>query len=48
MYWLQVESTRVYLRSTRYCGAEPCANFGSEKNEVRHFIVFTDMEQFDL
>ena len=46
MYWLQVESTRVYLRSTRCRGAGPCVNFRSEKNEVRHFIVFTRMEQF--
>ena len=48
MYWLQVESTRVYLRSTRCRGARPCVNFRSEKNELRHFIVFTSMEQFVL
>ena len=48
MYWLQVESTRVYLRSTRCGGAGLCVNFRSEKNEVRHFIVFTRMEQFVL
>ena len=33
MYWLQVENTRVYLRSTRCRGAGPCVNFRSEKNE---------------
>ena len=48
MSWLQVESTRVYLRSIRCRGAGPCVNFRSEKNEVRHFIVFTRMEQFVL
>ena len=54
VYLLQVESTRVYLRSTRCRGAGPCVNFRSEKkkkkkkNEVRHFIVFIRMEQFVL
>ena len=48
MYWLQVESTRVYLRSIRFSGAGPCVNFRSERNEVSHFIVFTHMEQFVL
>ena len=48
MYWLQVESIRVYLRSTRCRGAGPCVNFRSEKNEVRHFIVFIRLEQFVL
>ena len=43
-----VKSTRVYLRSTRCRGAGPCVNFRSETNEVRHFIVFTRMEQFVL
>ena len=40
MYWLQVESTCVYLRSTRCRGAEPCVNFRSETNEVSFFYSF--------
>ena len=33
VYWLQVESTRVYLRSTRCRGAGPCVNFRSKKKK---------------
>ena len=40
MYWLQVESTHVYLCSTHCRGAGPCVNFRSEKKWGKAFYSF--------
>ena len=40
MYWLQVESTRVCLRSTRCRGAGPRVNFRSKKKGGKAFYSF--------